>query len=371
VIVDPTIGTTTVGNQITGKDPNNPGYDRPWLDNEYALNIFDVTQNGSGICTAYIYCCNDQTDCYALPILYTSANSKPYMKKSQNENYVDVMVSTVIPNYQAGWRNNTFTLNGNLQKGDQVWFGFHSSWFASKFDYGTACYKGWFDYTLYPDYDGEPPPYINIPSGQTFNTLKWSWYFTYTNGTNYVRTLTQGVTLPDNRIITGDYKRTSTETAGNSTSINRLPMFFRNVVETINTNSEENRYLSAIRKVQDTLNGIDMQSFLFVYIRSVPDTVQAEQNIKCSRGFIRRLLDYAGGIAETVYEAGYYRTNSDTVQTTGAVFRGLLIFACIVTKVFVRDYLLGRFLKSKAEMSIKSCICREITLESRIFGNEE
>jgi hypothetical protein len=57
---------------------------------------------------------------------------------------------------------------------------------------------------------------------------------------------------------------------------------------------------------------------------------------------------------------------SDNVQVTGRVFRGLLLFVRIVTGVFVRDYLLGRFLKAKQEIVLKSPVCREIILESKI-----
>ena len=37
VVVDPTIGTSTVGSLTKGTDPNNSGYDRPWLDSEYTV----------------------------------------------------------------------------------------------------------------------------------------------------------------------------------------------------------------------------------------------------------------------------------------------------------------------------------------------
>jgi hypothetical protein len=76
-------------------------------------------------------------------------------------------------------------------------------------------------------------------------------YFNYTSAQNYVRTITQGVTLSDNRKLSGAYKRSLAQTAGansvlsrfetlarkcvttayNSMSINRLPVFFRNVSE--------------------------------------------------------------------------------------------------------------------------------------------
>jgi hypothetical protein len=390
VVVDPTVGTTTIGSQTTGPNPfpiNVVTYDRPTLDSEYALNKYLVPQTGNGLCNAYVYCYDDYCDWDFLPCLYTHANNKPYARKSQNENIIDVTVYP--PRWPVGWKTNTFQINGSITAGDYVWFGGWAHYFWTRFDYGGDCYKGQFS-DLYEDYLEEYglDPYIVFHSWVVHCDIIWSWYFNYaaSGGQSYVRTLTQGVSLPDNRIITGNYKRNLSQTAGNSTSLNRLPLFVRNVAEivkaamsgsnsrsitrqcaeNVNANSETDRNFSAVRKAQDILNVTDIQAFTFFYIRSVPDTVQAEHNIRHSRGFFRGLLDYAGSIAETACEAGYYRTNADTVKATGTVFRGLLIFARIVTKVFIRDYLLGRFLKSKAELSLKSCICREIVLESRI-----
>ena len=48
------------------------------------------------------------------------------------------------------------------------------------------------------------------------------------------------------------------------------------------------------------------------------------------------------------------------------MYRGLLIFIRILTTSFVRDFVLRRFLKAKDEIVLKSCITREINLESKI-----
>jgi hypothetical protein len=56
----------------------------------------------------------------------------------------------------------------------------------------------------------------------------------------------------------------------------------------------------------------------------------------------------------------------DTAQAIGTVFRGLLLFAYVKTVVSIRDYILGRFLKAKPELVLKSKINREIILESKI-----
>jgi hypothetical protein len=56
----------------------------------------------------------------------------------------------------------------------------------------------------------------------------------------------------------------------------------------------------------------------------------------------------------------------ETVKVTGFVFRGLFLFVRIICGVFIRDYLLGRFLKARSELVMKSPLCREITLESKV-----
>ena len=388
VIVDPTIGTTTVGSQTTGTDPNNSGYDCPTLDSEFALNKYLVPQTGNGLCNAYVYAYDEGCDEDLIPCLYTNVNNKPYARKSLNENIIDVTVYP--PRWPVGWKTDTFRINGNITAGDYIWFGGWAHFFWTRFDYGGDCYKGWFDDDLYEDeiYEDGLAPFIVFNSDVSYCNIIWSWYFTYTaiGGQSYVRTLTQGVSLPDSRILTGNYKRTSTETVRSSTSLNRLPLFFLKVVEivkvtmsngnsrsisrqcteNVNANSETDRNYSAIRKAQETLNGIDLRSFTFFYIRSMQETVRAEHILRNSRGFFRGLLDCAVSIAETACEAGYYRTNSDTVQTTGPVFRGLLIFIRIVTKAFIRDCLFGRFLKARQDLVIKSCVTREIIMESKL-----
>jgi len=388
VVVDPTIGTTSIGSQITGPDPNNIWNDRPTLDCEFALNKYLVPQTGNGLCNAYVYAYDEDCDWDFLPCIYTNVNSKPYARKSLNENIIDV--SVYPPRWPIGWKTDTFRINGNITAGDYIWFGGWAHFFWTRFDYGGDCYKGWFDDDLYEDeiYEDGLAPFIVFNSDVSYCNIIWSWYFTYTaiGGQSYVRTLTQGVSLPDSRILTGNYKRTSTETVRSSTSLNRLPLFFLKVVEivkvtmsngnsrsisrqcteNVNANSETDRNYSAIRKAQETLNGIDLRSFTFFYIRSMQETVRAEHILRNSRGFFRGLLDCAVSIAETACEAGYYRTNSDTVQTTGPVFRGLLIFIRIVTKAFIRDCLFGRFLKARQDLVIKSCVTREIIMESKL-----
>jgi hypothetical protein len=248
------------------------------------------------------------------------------MRKSQNEKNVDISVWP--PSRPIGWRSNTFELNGSISVGDYIWFGVHSSYFTTRFDYGGVCYKGWFDWDLYEDYEGEPAPYIHIGPWDSYCTIKWSWYFNYveSKSQNFIRTITQGVTLTDKRAISGLFKRIASQTVQASMNFSYLKIIFLLLQETVRNN--------------DTLRHISV--------------------------FLRRLSDIAGNDGKV--QGGWIITRNitDNVYAAGSVFRGLLLTVRIITSVFVRDYILGRFLKAKSELELKSCIRRELALESKI-----
>jgi hypothetical protein len=126
------------------------------------------------------------------------------------------------------------------------------------------------------------------------------------------------------------------------------------------------RIHNALRKAADGLSFFDRQTFSVLFIRSVSDTALPSDKMRHLGSFIRGLFINAASIAETSHKAEYYRFQKDNVQTKGAVFRGLLLFVHIVTKVFIRDYLLARFLKAREDLILKSAISREIILDRRV-----
>jgi hypothetical protein len=231
-------------------------------------------------------------------------------------------------------------------------------------------------------------------------------YFEYTSAQNYVRTITQGVNLSDSRRLTANYVRRALQTARvnlklsrfetfyrkcemtvrNTMNMNRLPLFSRTISENIratmgkkenrtitrmcfddvNVKSGNYRLLNVIRIFQESIKGLDSQSITFLYLRSVKDEAIANDKTSHWGSFIRGLIVKAGSTAETKHEANYYRFHSDTIQAKGSVFRGIMLYVRIVTGLFVRDYILRRFLKARSELVLKSPIYREIILDSKI-----
>ncbi len=61
-----------------------------------------------------------------------------------------------------------------------------------------------------------------------------------------------------------------------------------------------------------------------------------------------------------------FRVNKDTVKTFGVGLRNLFLRVRIVSRVVFRDYVLRRFLFVREECVLKSPVCREIKLDSRI-----
>jgi hypothetical protein len=256
-----------------------------------------------------------------------------------NEGFFDFRVTSGKP---KGWRSITFNSNGSIASGSNIWFGvFCEYYWTPRFDWGAKCYVDWWD-----AYSSIPNTYP-IYNANSYENFRLSMYFTYTAaGQNYVRTLTQGVSLSDSRRISEDFKRTTAETVQASATPARL--------------------LAIIRSIQETLQGFDFISFSLIKIRTIQEWVNLNDMMYQLKIFIRGLVDIAGIESEVKTGWVHSRKLADTVQAAGVVFRGLLLFVKIVTGAFVRDYLLSRFLKARQELVLKSAISREITIDSKI-----
>jgi hypothetical protein len=171
-------------------------------------------------------------------------------------------------------------------------------------------------------------------------------YFTYSNAQNHVRTITQGVTLTDSRRLIVDYKRSTIQIAQVNTSTKGLR--------------------TICRKLQEAVRGLDNYSFNILHLRLIKETATLVDTFRYWRVFFRLLIESVEVESKVNSGKSYNLTLTDTVQAAGNVFRGMLLFVRIFTQVFVRDYFLGRFLRARQELILKSCVSREIVLDSRL-----
>ncbi|MCL2763578.1 MAG: hypothetical protein FWD36_10355 [Treponema sp.] len=400
VVVDPTIGTTTVGKQ--------QNYDQLIFYQDIAVNRFYIPETINGPCTAFAYTIQPD-DIYACSIVYSDNSNKPLNKLSKNEDWFSLQIDGDLDD----WRSGAFELKSPLTGGSYIWFGFLAQEWYPFFDYGSQCY-----YT--ETYSIFKLPETTFPSPMYYTDAKLSMYFTYTNAQNYVRTLTQGVKLTDTRNLKAgyqrvtaqiakaaddkklkaEYQRTSTQivqgtaaiarfqfffrqcviNVANSMNLTRAPTFLRTAIEWIGIESEisNNRNLTRncdettavcsntkreqgfFSAIHDIASGTDQADCPVVFVRSIEDMQGIADTIGQWGAYIRGLYDEAGNTAETVRWGDYYRKETETVQAEGAALRHLLIFVRILTTSFVRDFIIRRFLIAREELVLKSCITREI-----------
>ena len=338
VIVDPTVGTTTVGSQYKWVQEVGEPPEPLMFELMIPVNRFLVPETINGSCTAYAYVNQDDSEAGGRPVLYSDNGNKPLTRKSMNEGFMDLRVTSGKP---VGWRSASFSSSESIVSGSYIWFGvFCEYYWFPRFDYGAKCYADWWD-----AYDSIPNTYP-IWNVNYYHDFKLSMYFTYTSAQNYVRTLTQGVTLTDSRKLKVDYKRANSHTVQANGTIKRL--------------------LTICRKILDALQSFDGVSFLLLFIRSLHETITLTDTLRHWGAYYRGLLDITE--AESEVKIGWILLAKiiDTVQAAGSVFRGLILSVRIVTGLFVRDYLLRRFLIAREELILKSAVCREIVLESKI-----
>jgi hypothetical protein len=101
-------------------------------------------------------------------------------------------------------------------------------------------------------------------------------------------------------------------------------------------------------------------------VKKLTQTVKVTQTNSRVHGALRKAVQ-TGNTNDTTKRWGtYIRVQRDRGDVRGDVLRSVGMFVKIVTTGLVRDYLIHRFLKSKEELVIKSPVCREIEIDSRI-----
>jgi hypothetical protein len=418
VIVDPTIGTTTVGSQTHWNNVDNEEYEQFFLEVSLGVNRFLISEAMTGNATAYVYAYEREYDGRCKPVIYTDNGNVPGNRKSTSEGAFDIAVNNGKP---AGWRSAGFQVKETVTAGSYVWFGLFCDLFAPRFDYGTKCYRDYWDSVG----DDIPETYPLYHANNYYN-FKFSMYFGYSSGQNYVRTLTQGLGLGDSRkVLMGFNRIMSMETRGTTvlghrsdyyrehlSSLNpgdtltrfrglycfigeqlRIHEFFaicvdilRRITAGVNAETAEKRSHSAkrdmtdqagvhdhtegqrgiIRRVLAEVSTGDYAGKVFAWVRGIRDKAVVLGEAGHLGDYIRGLYTEAGNMAATRHVGEYYREVEDTAGSMGVSFRHLFIFLRLVTVFLVRDYLIGRFLRSREELVIKSAVVRELILESRV-----
>ncbi|AEF86409.1 hypothetical protein TREPR_2049 [Treponema primitia ZAS-2] len=161
----------------------------------------------------------------------------------------------------------------------------------------------------------------------------------------------------------------------------------RKAVDTVKTTTAQSRFVGNKRSIIETGRSLDgggstkrgIFRVMLMTVRESDATGRAALLLRVLTGkagvsdavghwgdYVRGMYAAAGSRAGTAHLGEYHREAFDTAGTTGEALRSLGVFIRLATVGFVRDFLLRRFLKSNEELVLKSAICREIVLESRI-----
>jgi hypothetical protein len=217
--------------------------------------------------------------------------------------------------------------------------------------------------------------------------LKISMYLDYSvPAAHYARTLTQGVTLADTRKLAEGFYRGIVQNVKNTMSLKGSPARLVRLIEAVAALYETKAGTGFKRGLADTAgnssvmggaalffrtlcglagNGDSTGSFI-TRMRAIRDTGTVGDEAGSAADYLRGLFEEAGSTAEAARRGGYCRIQQDTAGNETVSLRHLFIFLRLLAGTYIRNYITGRFLRSKEELVIKSPVCREVTLDSTL-----
>ena len=310
VVVDPTIGTSTIGSQTMFINDDGDRV-QLFIEDSLAVNRFLISEalNTTATATAYVYAFD--TDYYGRckPVIYTDNNNVPQLRRSSSEGEFDIAVKSGKP---AGWRSTTFKTNSNITSGNYVWFGLFCDFFAPRFDFGQKCYRDFWD-SVGTDIPNTYPVYDK----NSYYDFKLSMYFTYTAAQNYVRVLTQGVDLSDSRKLKSEYRRNAVQTTAVNSSLSRFETFYRNFSDIVKNTMAISRMPVFNRKCQEIVSHSDITNRLPLFARKLIETLNSTETKEETMSISRKVDDTVkAGIEAKRIHSGFREVKDDVKVNT-------------------------------------------------------
>jgi hypothetical protein len=387
VIVDPIVGTATVGSQ-THWDNDPP---EPWTPLVYEFSIpvnrFLVPETVNGLCTAcfYVYS-NEEPDSAGYPVLYSDNNNTPLTRRSTGESRIDFRVTSGKP---AGWRSGTMQSNGSIASGNYIWFGaFTDCFWYPRFDYGARCYGEYWDYGME---DTVIPDEYPLDHENYYSDFKLSMYFTYTSAQNHVRTLTQGVNLTDSGKPVGNYRRSATETvrgtgvptglagfyrsiiqtAESAMSLNRSSVLIRKLIQQAGTSDTGRRFLSLLRKAAQTAGAAGGTQRITQAKRTIADTGNPGTAIGRKQDFKRNIAHTGNTGTAVLKKADYVKRFQETAGTAMILKRSPTLIRKLIQQAGATDTVqrLMSILRKPAQTAGAASGTQRITQEKRSIAD--
>jgi hypothetical protein len=166
--------------------------------------------------------------------------------------------------------------------------------------------------------------------------------------------------------LANEIRRKVASRTGASESVGRGLAARREAASPVAAQDTLERKPAFMRAILNSLALHDTGRYSVVWLRRVPEQGAALDRNWHIGGYLRGLYAAAGSVVETGHAGAYRRKQADTANSQAASLRRLFVFIRLLTTGLARDYILRRFLKSNEELALKSSVCREIGIESRI-----
>jgi len=342
VIVDPTVGTTTVGSQEMYSSGNYSYH--LILNDDMALNKVLIPENVDGNGTFYVYktaTLIGYTPSRIYPCIYNDVNNLPKIRLSNNE-------QLIFDNSggQAAWLEGTLSTNSPINSGNYIWFGVRGRDIGLRFDYGGGVFENvniaspyYSSNILIPnDLNGD---YIYFVTKEVIKAIRVSMYLTFEQpGNNYNKILVETARVNDNLSKTQTLLRYCIDIARISITFNALRIFAKicSIIDNLRIDDTLSKTQTFFRRCVTTAhNRMTLNTYrLITKISHIIDGVFADTRAFSSKGLSVKVTDY--------------------LKAEGVVIRKLFVSLRIRTNSFIRSVFNKRFLNSKVEITLKSRI---------------
>jgi hypothetical protein len=167
------------------------------------------------------------------------------------------------------------------------------------------------------------------------------------------------------RLVTEIRRKVANQT-GASGSVGRGLAALREAASPVAPLDAVERKPAFMRAILNSLALHDTGRYPVVWLRRLPEIQGVGDTTGHIGNYVRGLYAAAGSLAETSHAGAYRRKQADTANSQAASLRHLFVFIRLLSVSFIRDFIIRRFLKSNEDLILKSCVCRELFLDSSI-----
>ena len=364
VVVDPVIGTSTIGRQTDYPCWQTGDVSALWFYLAVSVNRFTLPRPLRGRADSFAWTRSRMSQGLSAPALYADRSGLPGRKISSKEGqYPDISAGG---NNHAGWRASQFEVRDAVQSGANVWFGMFNEYFYPVFDYGGLCGEYWWDINFHWDRD---PALEDIPDEIGFHVtyeILPSTYFAYSSPLSHQRAIYQGVSVQGLRAGGAGYRRGAAGLAGAGAESRRALGLLKRVSAYAQARGAPAAARRLARAARDAAGAEGAPRPLLSALRGVADATAAAGAPRLSMAAARAVASAAGAAGKAAAGFLLARVVKDVISAAGGLLRKVSMFLRVFSLGGAAENAAGRLAVRGGEARLKSAVAVEIKLDSRI-----